>query len=267
MNAPTPASNSLTASIDLGFLNTIVAEAVSTAALRVHLESSDDPSDQRTVASWSAPVANLVGGQIQLKTQISPGSKLGLNWGIKLDSDPAFPVISIANVNGAPVLTATLDFITPAALTGVDDITLNKFEIVVTVNFDGTFTVVANVQANPLVFGAYDPTGDVITDVETQVNATLTKRGITPDKIKSAIESFFVSLLRLSGWVQVGVGPTASWVPGHGVIDQYAIEGDSLIVTYHLAASPVVVQLDPSALQNVLSSHVHQVSSPAVNPN
>jgi hypothetical protein len=141
-------------------------------------------------------------------------------------------------VNGAPVLTATLDFVVPAWLSGVGiapNIEVTWFEIVATVNFDGTYTVVANVQASgPQGIG--DVSGDMKSQVESDINKVLSSKGITPDKIKSAIANFFVPLLRLSGWLQPArhLGIEAGlpyYADGH--IQQYAIEGNSLIVTYY----------------------------------
>ena len=49
------------ASFDIPLLGTLLQEVVETAAVRIHLEASGDGSNQ-SVASWSVPIANLIGG-------------------------------------------------------------------------------------------------------------------------------------------------------------------------------------------------------------
>ncbi len=59
-----------TASFDLTLLNAILGEAVATAAVCVHLESSGDQSKQ-SVISWSVPVADLIGGSVETRFAVA----------------------------------------------------------------------------------------------------------------------------------------------------------------------------------------------------
>lgn len=259
MTAPTHTS---TASIDLGLLNVMLAEVVSTAALRVHLQASstDNQNDTQSVASWSAPVADLVGGQIEHRFHVDPSSKsiahLGeWTWQLSnLNSDPAYPTLSVVSAAGAPVLTATLNFVVPGTLHGTGhapDIPINEFNITVTVDFvTGVVTPTANVKAEVQVdthipgvgtINVDDVSGDVESKVVAAINGALAgnQPPITAAKVKSTIDSFFVSLLRLSGLVQRASGPggilgsitAPTYADGH--IQQYAIQGNSLVVTYY----------------------------------
>jgi hypothetical protein len=224
MNAPVLTPLLTSASFDIDLLNVMLAEVASTAALRVRLQSAAPKDLRSSVASWSAPVANLIGGQIEYRFHLNDASKdlkvdtarFRLN---NLNSDPTSPTVSIKNVNGAPVLSASLNFVTPAQLksltTAVPDIDIEDFDITVSVDFNGAVTPKAIVRASVSDID-WDVSNDVESNVEDAIHTELGAQGLTPDKIKAIVDRFFQSLLRFDG-----------------VIHQYAIEGDALKVTYY----------------------------------
>jgi hypothetical protein len=256
MNAP---AKSLTASIDLGLLNVMLAEVVSTAALRVHLQASKLSTDNESVASWSAPVANLAGGSIQQRFRVPESSEYDMTWQLNnLNSDPKTPILTFGSSGGVPALTAVLNFVVPGRLKGTGnapDIPIKEFSVTITVYVTGEYTVVADVSAYlDINLGVthvhYDVSQDVKTDVQQAISSAITEPpptglGLTAPKITSAFDSFFVSLLRLSGFVPHGGGIVASelapvYADGH--IQQYAIQGNSLVVTYYQVPRLVEVE-------------------------
>jgi hypothetical protein len=221
-----------TASFDIPLLGTLLMEAVETAAVRIHLEASGDGSNQ-SVASWSVPIANLIGGSTEHRFHIDDASKYGATFRLLgLNSDPAGPTIYISTNPLAIVL--TLGFDTQGAVlqsqtTGVPDGTIDWFEVALTVNFDGTIVPECDVKATIDVID-YDVSSDIKSKVESQISDMIFNNDLAPPWVIGYLEKFFVQLMRLTTRLEQQRGLP---MLGVGHVKNYAAQGNSLIVSYY----------------------------------
>lgn len=233
-----------TASFDIPFLGTVLQEVAATAALRMHLEASgSDQTDKRSVASWSVPVANLIGGDTDYRFHIDDASKTvdGITFTYRvqgLNSDPAGPIIAVMT-NPLSVV-ATLQFDTEGAVlksqTSVaPDGSFEMFQITLTLTFDGVIVPVCDVKA-AIPFNNYDVSSDVKSKVESQLNDMIFNNDLGPAWMQSYLEKFFVQLMRLSTRFLDHDQPMLA--VGH--IKDYAVQGNSLIVDYYQVPQPLI---------------------------
>ena len=239
-----------TASFDISLLNAILPEATALAAVCVRLQSSNDNSDQ-SVVSWSIPVANLTGGSVETRFNVADPTDaliaigdhkiLNASWRLlNLNSNPSFT--SIAVQSNPLALVATLQFYTNGALlksntTGVPDINLGAFAITVTVGFDGTVTPACNASASVSVAGVtIDESSTVESNVAAAITSKLNALSVSPADIRGIVDRSFIKLMRLNG--QIPVPRSVATVPGVANVTGYAVQGDSLVVTYYLTPAP-----------------------------
>lgn len=229
----------LTASFDLTLLNLILGEAVNTAAVCVHLESSGDQSKQ-SVISWSVPVADLIGGSVETRIHVDDANSHDTTYRLLgLDSDPTGPVVTLQS---APLsLVGTLLFDTQNAvlkrISGLlpGNIDFQFFAITVTVGFDGSVTATCSVEARDTGLGT-DASGDVQSKVDSRLSSLIKEYGLTPAKVAGLLDSFFIQLMRLNP----APTTTRSGIPvppASAQIQQYSVQNNSLVVTYYVTAT------------------------------
>lgn len=228
----------LTASFDLTLLNFVLGEAVETAAVCVHLESSGDQSKQ-AVISWSIPVANLIGGSVETCFAVADIQKDDTTFRLLgLDSDPTSPIVTIppSNASSPLSLVAVCIFDTANALlkrvSGLlpGNIDFQSFAITVTVGFDGSIAATCNAQAT-YRDANLDVSGDVVSQVNSTIASKIQEYGLTPAKIRPILDNFFIQLMRLnaSGSTSSAGVPTLVGVQ----VQQYSVQSNSLVVNYY----------------------------------
>jgi hypothetical protein len=218
-----------TASIDLEFLNLLLSKLFDAAAIRIHLESSDD-GIPRTTLSLSLDVATLL--KVPAFTQINIPNQEKTALGIpfvyrlvNLDSDPAYPIVFFTT---DPELKVEIRFDTQAARLVAQnlpapDINIELFDIEITIGFDGSFTPVCNTIAH-LAFNNIDFSSDVASGVQDAINQHLQDSGAfaaLQDKkqVRAQIDSLFIAMMRLGSQAQ---------------IQGYSVDGQTLTVSYFL---------------------------------
>ena len=235
-----------TASFDVSLLNAILLEATALAAVCVRLQSSSDNSDQ-SVVSWSIPVANLIGGSVEARFNVADPTDaiiaigdhkiFNASWRLlNLNSNPSFT--SIAVQSNPLAMVATLEFDATGALlnsntTGVPDLNLGAFAITIAVGFDGRVTPACSASASVSVAGfTIDESSTVESNVAAAITGKLNGLSVSPVDIRGILDRFFISLMRLNG--QIAVPRSVATVPGVANVTGYAVQGDSLVVTYYL---------------------------------
>lgn len=218
-----------TASIDLDFLNLLLSKVFDAAAIKIHIESSDD-GIPRTTFSVSLDVAALL--KLPAYTQINipnqEKSALGIPFVyriLNLDSDPAYPIVFFST---DLELKVEMRFDTASARLVAQnlpapDINIELFDIEITIGFDGSFQPVCNASAH-LAFNNIDFSSDVSSGVQDAINQHLQDSpgfAALQDKkqVRAQIDSLFIAMMRL--------GPQAQ-------IQSYRVDGQTLTVTYFL---------------------------------
>lgn len=233
----------LTASFDIALLNVMLAEVAATAAVRVHLESSGD-SSARSVASWSVPVANLLGGSVETRFHIdNTEHTVGIDGHglhptfqlLGLNSVPGFPTLSLQTSPLALVLDFRFDTngsVLKSSELLVPNINLSAFSINATVSFTGEIVPTCNVVATVNDLGI-DESGTVSTAVVNAVVAKLAALGLTPALVRQKIDIFFIDLLRLNATSgspgKISILPS---LPALAQVQSYQVQGSSLVVSY-----------------------------------
>jgi hypothetical protein len=229
-----PIANPLaTASIDIGFLNLILAKVVDAAAIQIHLESSGDGSSASRL-SLSPEIAALLKLPTLTTFNVSDQKKteLGIPFVyriLNLDSDPEYPVVLLWT---DPVsLKVVIRFDTTSARLVAQnlpapDINIELFNIEINVGFDGSFQPVCNASAH-LAFNNIDFSSDVITGVQDAINEQTQQNpalAVLRDKkqVRAQIDALFIAMLRLGQQAQ---------------IQSYGVDGSSLTVTYFVRTS------------------------------
>jgi hypothetical protein len=214
-----------TASIDIEFLNLVLAKVVDAAAVQIHLQSSSDGSDASRL-SLSQDIAALLKLPTVIPFNIPDATKSVLDIPfvfriLNLDSDPEYPIVFLST---DPLsLKVELLFDTAnAKLVAEDlplpDINITLFNIEVTVGFDGGFEPVCNAIAH-MAFDNIDFSGDVISGVQDAINQKVQDIPQLRDKksVRAQIDLLFTAMLRLGQNVQ---------------IQGYKPDGQALTVTY-----------------------------------
>lgn len=233
-----------TASIDLNFLNLLLATVVDAAAIQIHLQSSSDgiPQSRVTISLDIAALLNVPAATtFHIADQSETAADITFVYQLlNLDSDPNYPVVFLST----PPLSLTI-FIRfdaasaqlvaqnlPAeAAPGID---LDSFSIEFVVGFDGSFTPVCTATAH-LEFNDIDLSSDISSAVQTAIVNQLSSAGFSalldPQQVRGHIDSLFISLMRL--------GPQAQ-------IQSYTADGQTLTVTYS-NDKPIVPPISLSA--------------------
>jgi len=195
------------ASINMGFLNTLLASATTIADIHLHVESG--PPGTASFVSWSPSIASLLKGlpayyfHVDDYTKnVAPG--LDVRFHLKdLDSDPQYPrVVLLSN----PLrLTAILQ-LAPGATIETDpgpDVDLQFFQISVDVAFDGTLYPDCQARAF-LSFNGIDVSQALqsgVVDAMRSALATVPEAG--RDQVRGYLDGFFYRLLRLDNGAQI----------------------------------------------------------------
>jgi hypothetical protein len=229
-----------TASFDIALLNVMLSEVAATAAVRVHLESSGDTS-ARSVASWSVPVANLLGGSVETRFHID-----NTQHTVGIDGHglhPTFQLLGLNSVPGFPTLflqtnplALVLDFrfdtegsVLKSSELLVPDIELSAFAISATVSFAGEIVPTCDVVATVNDLGI-DESDTVSTAVVSAITAKFAALGLTPALVRQKIDIFFIDLLRLNA--TSGNPGKFLILPAFAQVLSYQVQGSSLVVSY-----------------------------------
>jgi hypothetical protein len=203
-----------TASFDIGLLNLLLAEAVTTAEVQLHLESSGDDTPRSTVL-WSAAIAPLMNGSrgrsFHLDDQPYETDIGDVVFRIKnLDAEPTDPLFLL--LTNPLRLELRLRFRTDNALLEaldweVPDITISSFEAGLSVDFDGTIYPFCSTTAT-LRFNSIDVSHDVADAVVKALRDRMfgdpeLAQFFSSDQVQSYINSFFTRLLRLGQQAQI----------------------------------------------------------------
>lgn len=231
-------------SLDINLFNWLLYEVAGTLALQVHLESSGDKTQQKTVASWSVAVANLIDGSVEWREHIDDFAKtvadttatfrlVNLNsefLTVTMSTNPLRIIATILfNSDNAVLLSLSNDPLVP-------NIKFSSFQITLTIGFDGTIVPECDVIAMGRILGnTIDFSDDVKKSVEAAITNQMGKlKEATPVNVKGYIDNFFIRLLRLSE-------PLNAVRVNQAHIQEYTVDGDSLIVSYYLTLEPVVL--------------------------
>jgi len=223
-----PIDNPLaTASVDIEFLNLVLAKVVDAATIQIHLESSSDGSSASRL-SLSPDVAALL--KLPILTQFNVADQKKTELGIdfvyrilNLDSDPKYPIVILWT---DPLsLKVVIRFDTASARLVAQnlpapDINIELFNIEINVGFDGSFQPVCNAIAH-LTFNNIDFSSDVISGVQDAINQQVQQNPafaalLDKKQVRAQIDTLFIAMMRL--------GPQAQ-------IQSYRIDGQTLTVT------------------------------------
>jgi hypothetical protein len=217
-----------TASIDVEFLNLVLAKVVDAAAVQIHLQSSSDGGTASRL-SLSQDIAALV--QLPTLTQFNipdqTKSVLGIPFVyriLNLDSDPEYPIVFFSTDPLCLKVELRFDTVNAKLVAQnlpAPDINISLFNIEITVGFDGSFTPVCSAIAH-LAFNNIDFSSDVISGVQDAINQQVQQNpalGVLRDKksVRAQIDRLFTSMFRLGQNVQIqgyntdGQALTVTW--------------------------------------------------------
>jgi hypothetical protein len=240
-----------TATMDVEFLNLLLAEATSVAGVSWHLQSSASPDDPQSFVRWTnAAIAALAGtpivqfpiADIRVEHHFDLGT---LTWIVlrllNLDSAPAAPVSAVFFQldNNAPALSITVTFAPDTArIVAIDsDIDLDAVSIEASVSALEVFVTVelaGAMSATSSGSGTITVAGQQVVDISNDLTITVPKNlnqmlgGVTPAVVRGYVDTLFRPLLRLS--------PDAR-------IEGYLSDGHTLTVKY---AVPLATTTDRS---------------------
>ena len=233
-----------TATIDVGFLSCMLAEAVTDAGVSWHLESSANQEPESWIR-WSGAAAAFIGSplmmfpidDIRVEHRFDVGT---LTWLVlrlsNLDSDPLTPVSALLTQrdDGVPVVLVSVPFAPDAArLVAIDsdvdldqlsiEADLSRLEVVVSLDFSGTISATSTGSGTVTVAGqqVVDIDSDLTVTVPRNLNAVL--GGLEPGQVRQYIDKLFRPLLRL--------GPDAR-------VERYQSDGRTLTVDYAVPVAP-----------------------------
>ncbi len=239
-----PIANPLaTASINIEFLNLVLAKVVSAAAIQIHLESSDASSASSLTLSpdiaalLKVPTFNQFPIADQAHTLIDvAGHHIDTVFRImNLNSDPEYPIIVLS---AEPLeLTVVMQFDTTSAKlaaldAGVPDIIFEQFSIEINVGFDGSLQLVCGAEAHATILGFnFDESDAVASGVQDGINKHIQGNQafawlLDRKQVRAQIDNAFIRLMRLDPRDPQGV------IIAQAQINSYHIDGGALIVTY-----------------------------------
>ena len=226
------------ATIDVAFLGSMLAEAVTDAGVSWHLESSANQEPQSWVR-WSNAAAAFIGTPIMTFSiddiRVEHHFDIGtLTWVVlrlsNLDSDPLTPVSALLTQRdgGVPVVLVTVPFAPDTAqIVAIDsDVNLDqlsieadvsRLEVFVSLDFSGT------VSATSTGSGTVTVAGQQVVDIDSDLTVTVPRSlnsvlgGLEPVQVRQSIDKLFRPLLRL--------GPDTR-------IEGYQSDGTTLSVHY-----------------------------------
>ena len=226
------------ATIDVAFLSSMLAEAVSDAGVSWHLQSSANHEPESWIR-WSNAAAAFVGSpmmafsidDIRVEHDFDIGT---LTWVVlrlsNLDSDPVTPVSAVLTQRdgGVPVVLVTVPFAPDTAqVIAIDsdvdldqlsiEIDVSRLEVFVSLDFSGTISATSTGSGTVTVADqqVVDIDSDLTVTVPRNLNAALS--GLEPAQVRQSIDNLFRPLLRL--------GPDAR-------IESYESDGTTLTVHY-----------------------------------
>jgi hypothetical protein len=218
----------LTATMDVGFINLVLAKVADAAAITIHLESSDNGRALSNVRV-APDIASLVNIATIASFNVADQSKsaVGISFVyriVNLDSHPDYPIVVLQL--SPPGLKVVIRFKTDGARLVAQnlpapDIVLRALSIEIDVGFDGSIRPVCTAIAK-LTFNNIDFSQDVITGVQDAITGQLRSNPgfaalLDPQQVRVLIDRLFIAMMRL--------GPQAQ-------IQNYAIDGQTLIVSY-----------------------------------
>jgi hypothetical protein len=221
----------LTASIDIEFLNIVIAKLVEAASVQMHIESSGDGSS-RSFVSLSQDIADLLGLPPVTAFPVAdqPDTELGFDIIYRimnLDSDPEYPVLFLQSDPLAIII--VLQFDTQSAkliaqnLPSLADVIVESLSIVATIGFDSGVDVAVNASAH-VVFENIDASAKLASGIRDGINKQLRDNPsvaalLDKKQIRARIDNLFIQMMRL------GKG---------AVIRGYSVADGALTVTYFL---------------------------------
>jgi hypothetical protein len=228
-----------TATIDVGLLDLLLAEAVADAEVSWHLQSSASADQADSSITWSNAAAGFLHGQAGMQFQI-PDLRIErhfdvgtLTWLVlrieNADSGSSSPVSILLTARGTvPVASFTVTFAPDRArIVAIDsDVNLDSLDIAVNIHslkvfveldFSGTITAASLGSADITVDGlnVADISNDLTITVPRNLNTVLA--GIDAASVRAQLDSFFSLLMRLDAGAR---------------IDGYSTDGVTLTVAY-----------------------------------
>jgi hypothetical protein len=211
------------ATLDVLFLNLLIAEAVAASQLAIHIQSSSMATEEASSITWSASVGDSLPGnwkgQIGYWFQVPDHRVEGdvvigtATWLVlrilNFDSDPDAPIqATITSSNGVPVLQLFLPLNPEGAkIVGIDsDVDLDQLSIEADIHHP-TFTAQVDFYGNGLsatmdlsvsvtVAGVSIPLADYVkSKIQDQINEKLS--GLSPTQLRQYVDAFFINLMRL----------------------------------------------------------------------
>jgi hypothetical protein len=232
------------ATIDVAFLGSMLAEAVTDAGVSWHLESTAN-QEAKSWIRWSNAAAAFVGSPLMMfaidDIRVEHHFDIGtLTWVVlrlsNLDSDPLTPVSALLTQRdgGVPVVLVTVPFAPDTAqIVAIDsDVDLDqlsieadvsRLEVFVSLDFSGTISATSSGSGTITVAGqqVVDIDSDLTVTVPRNLNAALS--GLEPAQVRQSIDKLFRPLMRL--------GPDAR-------VEGYQSDGTTLTVHYAVPVTP-----------------------------
>lgn len=228
-----------TATIDVGLLQLLLAEAVADAGVSWHLQGSASADQADSFITWSDAAAGFLHGQAGMQFQV-PDIRIErhfdvgtLTWLVlrieNADSDSSSPVSTLLTARGTlPVASFTVTFAPDRArIVAIDSdvdldslgiaVNIGSLQVFVELDFSGTITATSLGSADITAAGlnVADISDDLTITVPRNLNTAFA--GIDAASVRAQLNRFFSLLMRLDADAR---------------IDGYSTDGVTLTVAY-----------------------------------